>query len=701
MSTVTIKQIATAISISERGVTKRAARESWPFAEVPVRGGRQRQYDVANLPADVRAALAKAALKTDSRLLAVVDKADVPAPVQATDLKGWQTRIMDARLALVREVARVERLSGKMHAIRSVVEAGNAGTLAPELQAAAQVANAKRGEKALLSVTSLRRWYDEFSATNGNPTALAPAASHREQHLPPSWMADFLDFFALPSKPSVAGAAAECARKRPSVALPPLRTIQHHVKKMPALERARGRLGPRALRQLKAFIRRDVSELWPTAVYVTDGHTHHGQVAHPLTGKAFRPEITSTIDVVTRRGVGWSVGLAENALGTVDALRHAFTTSGVADIWYVDRGSGLNNAVLDDRLTGILARLDVEKHNSLPYRSQARGVIERFHRYWIELARLQPGYVGEDMDPEARKAFDKRVGQEIAEAGASQSLMSWPDFIEWIGREMAVYNARPHSTLPKIIDPVSGKRRHMSPDEAWQSWVDKGWAPEVAALEDTAFRPQERRKVLRGEISLFSNRYFAADLQEFHDQDVLVGYDVHDASKVWVSNLEQQFICTADWYGNSVSYFPISVVEQAHAKRVENRLKRVERKRDAVAEEGGPKVLTLVAQQAMPVVPIEPVAAPVLEIVVSNDLPPAAKEPERPPALSITRPRFTDDVPLVQWLAEFPNQITAHDARYLLERLQSRVFQLRLEALGMNPTELAALFKRVSQEVQS
>lgn len=698
---VTIKQIAEALGISKRAATIRANGGEWRYSETKVVGGRQRLYAPADLPTDVRDALVTSALATrvePSTALVVAAPSSIPAPhpshpVQPlADLKGWQTDIMHARLALVREVNRLSRLGGKMRAISALVEQGNAGRLAPDLQSAVSRANAKQGDRAPLSATSLRRWVDDFHAAGEDPAALAPAPSAREQHLPPEWLADFLDFYARPGKPSVVIAARECAKQRPAVALPPIRTIQHHVAKMPAIERARGRMGPRALRQLKAFVRRDVADLWPTAVYVTDGHTHHAQVQHPLTGKQFRPEITSTIDVVTRRLVGWSAALSENTWGTIDALRHAFTTSGVPDIWYVDNGSGFNNVVFDDALVGLLSRFDVEKHNRLPYRSQAGGVIERFHKVWIEEARLLPAYVGVDMDPEARKRVDTIVAADVETRGSSPLLQSWPDFVAWMEEQVGLYNDRPHSSLPKIVD-GTGKRRNLSPNEAWATWVAQGWSPDVVEADDADFRPQEKRRVLRAEIQLFTNRYFAIELEEFHECDVLVAYDIHDASKVWVSTLDRRHICVATYFGNSVSFFPRAVAEQAHEKRVENRLKRNERKREAIAEEGRAPALTLAASQPEPIVPPAEAAPVVLEIVASAS---SDRATEASPAIEAKRPNFTDDVEMARWLIAHEGRITPHDARYLVERLRSSIFRLRLDADGIDPTALAGLLKPIA-----
>ncbi|ODN71210.1 Mu transposase C-terminal domain-containing protein [Methylobrevis pamukkalensis] len=484
----------------------------------------------------------------------------LPAPERLTDrdLKTWQRTTMLARVALIHEAERIARMGGGMlAAFAALVAAEKAGKLAPDTQRAAEQANARAGETRGLSVTSLRRWCKAYEGAGRNPLAVAPRPSPREQTLPPPWLADFMDFYAIPSKPSIARTVREIEKQRPELSLPPLRTIQHAIKALPAIERMRGRMGPRALRQIKAFVRRDVSQLWPTAVYSTDGHTHHASVAHPIHGKPFRPEITSTIDIVTRRITGWSVALAETTWGTIDALRHAFTTSGIPDIWYVDRGKGFNNAVFDDALTGLLARFDVTKETSLPYRSQARGTIERFHQVWIEASRFSPTYAGHDMDAEARKRIDTAIKADIEETGRSDLLQSWDDFLVWCGEIVADYNARPHSGLPKIAD-ATGKRRHMSPDEVWADFRAKGWEPDIMEFEeaDAAFRPQTTRQVRRGEIQLFTNRYFAMDLEDFHEIEVLVAYDIHDASKVWVSTRDGRFICTANWHGNSVSYFP-------------------------------------------------------------------------------------------------------------------------------------------------
>ncbi|SON55777.1 hypothetical protein HDIA_2236 [Hartmannibacter diazotrophicus] len=716
MERLTVVTIAKALSITPRAVHLRSNNEAWPYTETSVKGGRQRVYDPADLPAKVQDALRDHMLRTGSPSAetrpqlrgetaeATTDLAIAAGNVDAGDLKGWQREIMLARLALLREAERIAAAGGLFNAFTTLSRAASDGTLPPALMRAASAANAKKGEGRTLSVTSLRRWHAAFEAAGRKPLALAPDRSPAEKTLPPAWLPDFLEFYALPTKPTVAGAYQEALDKRPGLALPPLRTVQHHIKKLPALARNRGRMGPRALRQMKAFVRRDVSELWPTAVYVTDGHTHHAAVAHPLTGKPFRPEITATIDVVTRRITGWSVALSEATWGTIDALRHAFTTCGVPDIWYVDRGKGFNNDVIDDTLTGLLARFGVTKERSLPYRSQARGVIERFHRTWIEASRFSPTYQGWDMDPEARKRVDDQIKLEIAESGRSDILQGWDDFIVWCGEQVAKYNDRPHAALPKIVDAATGRRRHMSPDEVWRQWEAKGWSADREDGDDIElmFRPQERRKVNRCEIQLFTNRYFADCLEDFHELEVLVSYDIHDASKVWVFAPDGQFITEATYFGNSVSFFPVSKVEQDHERRVNERAKRVGKRMAAVEEERQKPVLEIVARRETPIV-IEPESSrptATLEVVASPNEPPvtAAKSADDRPE------RFKSDFEMAAWLWHHRDRMTAHDAGWLVDRLtDSPAFTIRLSMEGIDAAALKGAAKAfiAKQEVKN
>ena len=210
--------------------------------------------------------------------------------------------------------------------------------------------------------------------------------------------------------------------------------------------------------------------------------------------------------------------------------------------------------------------------------------------------------------------------------------------------------------------------------------------PTSSRADDADFRPQEVRQVRRCEIQLFTNRYFSLVLEEFHERDVLVAYDIHDASRVWVSTVDHQFICEATFYGNSVSFFPRAVVEQAHEKRVENRLKRVDRKRRAVEEERATPVIELEAvkrdriEAMVDVTPVMP--APIAEVIA---MPTGPKPGERP--------RFQTDQDMAAWLLANPASLTDRDRALMAERLRSWTFRQLCGMAGIDADALATLIK--------
>ena len=79
---------------------------------------------------------------------------------------------------------------------------------------------------------------------------------------------------------------------------------------------------------------------------------------------------------------------------------------------------------------------------------------------------------------------------------------------------------------------VIARRRRT---RVWADFGRRGFKP--VPLEpheaDDLFRPVERRKVHRGQVSFHTNHYFDERLEPYHGMEVLVGYDIFDASKVW------------------------------------------------------------------------------------------------------------------------------------------------------------------------
>lgn len=652
---LTIQQLAVALTVTRQAASKRANQENWLFSEETGRGGRKRLYETKSLPTEIREAIMHHALRESSlpvQAPSVPALSEMPAPIPA-NLKDWQRSAAEARAALVAEVKRLAEHGGTERAIMALVNMAAKNDLPEHLQQIVPVANAKSGKdgKRTLSRRSLYRWMND--AEQGF-TALAPKT--REKVTVPAWAQALLRLRNVPQGVNLTWVMEQLPAQLPAgIPAPSLSQARRFINKMSAVDREAGRMGPREIKSIRAYVKRDSSGMWPTECYTADGHAFDAEIAHPAHGKPFRPEITTVIDIATRKAVGWSADLAESTWAVLDALRHACIVGGIPAILYVDNGSGYKNDMMANEATGFMGRLAITMSNSLPYNSQARGVIERSHQtIWIKGAKTLPTYMGADMDREAKQKAFKITRADIKATGGSRLLMPWNDFVIWCQVQIDAYNNRPHRALPKIRDAETGKLRHQSPNEAWQAAINEGWKPvEVEAHEaDDLFRPYKECITRRAMVQLFSNSYFHKDLEHHHGETVRVGYDIHDASRAWIRDSQGRLICVAEFEGNKRSYFPESFIEQAAQKRATGRIKRAQARIDEAEAELQPP-LTI---EQMPAQTLPPVGfGAVIE----------AENVVRLPEPTPERPMFETDAAKFRWLLRNEERITPEDQSWI------------------------------------
>lgn len=476
----------TGLPESRPAVLAYARRHNWSFRRVEKGPGYE--FSVSSLPKKIQNMLMKRVLaqSTGDKRLPVVASANLPATtakrrlpaVSAEDLTNKQQSIRDARAIILAEIDRLVMTGiGRSRAIDIMVNAARNGELSPELARAAERANARKTADRTLSRRSIYLWSSALDEAEGNHTALAP--SHPSKDGIPAWAPTLMSLWCKPQKPTL----AECINQWPADLMdqrPTYHQARYFMKRLDPLTKAYRRSGPKALQQMRAYVQRSVDDLWPGAVFVGDGHTFKREVAHPIHGKAFRPEITVFLDVFTKVWPGFSVDLAENTWAVADALRDCVTEKDgerktTPDILYYDNGAGAKNITWDDPALGLVARLGCQKLHSAPWSSQARGVVEVFNRHVLhKLAKRAESYVGGDMDEEARRRAFKVSRQQLKAFGASQLITAWSDFVMEVEEARQDYNNTPHSSLPKIVDPVTGKRRNMTPNERWDEAVANG-----------------------------------------------------------------------------------------------------------------------------------------------------------------------------------------------------------------------------------
>lgn len=646
---------------SVKGLHERAEREMWKWRPRTAKGG-GKEYAFESLPGETQAFLKAQILDQiveklpaiiaapEERLPAVVKSADLPA---LTDLKRHQRETMDARVCFMRLLDQaVEKGIGLNNAITKIVSQAQDGTLPPEVARMIPYANARKGEHRTLSYDGMKKWWGKWLKSGRNPIALAPADTERltrNQLIDwvrdydgkggaviladniPAWLPFFLNRYRIPTKPSVASVVKSRDFKRDlpaGIGAPTYGQVMRVLEKIPEIYLEKGRMTGAEYKAIKGYTERDASEYDPLTICQIDGHSFKAYVAHPVTGAHFHPEVCAVICMTSKVLVGWSAGLAESWRTVADAYRHACTVNekkpwgGVTAILEPDRGPGNMAAVNSDECVGIISRIGTK---FLPPdkggNPQGHGAIERSNQsIWIRAAKALPTYTGKDMDRTVRKKIYLKLEKDLKQIQhdgklgqvekTSQLLLSWSEFLEFCEEWVIEYNNTPHSALPKITAPPPGEpegkpvRRHMTPFEAWAQAVAGGWKPTLyeGDMLEHLFMPHERVTVRREKFTLHTNTYHAYELCQWHNQEVIVAYDIHDASQVWVLDLDERPICVAKFRGNRRAAQPVSVVEKAIADREKRRVENVQKKQDLIRAEaeGQRNTIEVVAVRELP-----------------------------------------------------------------------------------------------------
>lgn len=660
---------------TRRGGDKVAKLNNWEFTLAEQERGRPTKVYI--LPDDLFEQAKAKLLKNmadNVELPATIEKKEV-ATVEAINpalLADWQRDCGTARLAIVRHVLDMAELLGKTKAVEKFANDSKNGLLTATLTDTVRQANAKAGQNgnAKVSRATLFNWLKLAEHAGDNSLVAVLAPKHRDVTMP-VWGATLLKLWGQPTKPSLSMVMRELVNVMGGENVPSYAQASYFLRThVGNVELERGRMGARELKNIQPFIRRDASELFPTDVYTADGHTFDAEVAHPISGRPFRPEITAIIDVASRKLVGFSIDLAESGLAVLDAIRTAVCTNGVMALFYVDNGSGYKNAMMSRDGSGLMDRLGSTLTHSLPYNSQAKGVVERSHQsIWIQAAKRLPTYIGVDMDKEARQKVFKKTRKDIATFGESKLLLAWDDFMTLCRDEVERYNNRPHHAHPRRHNKLTGRKEHLTPQQVWDEklamMVNLG-KPLVQVHEDDMvdlFRPYIERKVLRGEIKMFNHVYFSRELEQYHGETVHVGYDIHDASQVWVRDVSGRLLAVAKFEANTRAYFAQPVIEQAHEKRALGQLKRNDVKRNEILKTMSPsRVLEHIDTMRLPQAQIDKafatlqstIEAQAIEVTAASTMPPRYPVPDN--AIDDGTPDMkildeTDDERFERWLA--------------------------------------------------
>lgn len=594
-----------------RNIKEVAKREHWEGQRRL--GSKAIEYRATSLPKVTREALLKAAVDAvASQRPAVTERttSQVVAITKANDALTHRQRLTrDARLLVVNTIKRLqdEGISQRAACVRLLAWAAT-GQLQQNVQVALALGNNKSGIEwnigtnaeglpeaeaapgqdlqraaCLLSARTLERWME--MERNGGASALAPGKREKDMSVKP-WVPYLLAEMQRPQKPFLTDAWRSMCRTLPkSIAKPSYDTVYRwYSKKYSSLDKQRGRHQGSALNPHKYSRTRTAAGMVPMQEIHSDGWGTHFTAPHPISGKYVKLECWHTHDVATRYVFRPSVGLSESMLVILGSLYNAVAEGGVPAVWQTDNtGSVKNDRVSFDPVTSIQARAGITIVHNLPGNSQANGICEVFNQYLDRRARELATYMGKRMDSLAQKRVlritqklvkaeeleeRRRLKAEAERVGSGHLVGSFAEAQALLEQWCDDFNHTPHSALPKVSDPETGKRRHQTPAEAWAEHVANGWKPlavEGEQLRDL-FRPHETKPVRRAKVRLYNQDYHHTELEHWNGEEVQVAYDIHDGERVWIKTLEGQLICEAS-LDSIRGYRARSVYEMALEKR--------------------------------------------------------------------------------------------------------------------------------------
>jgi len=627
-SSIDVVTIANALDIEKRAVERRAQRGNWSYTEVPVRGGKKRIYDITSLPKDIQVAIQQrqCAQVVSSMATAPTKSAEASStPLPIAEETEHTRAIRDARQAVRTAILRLQEQAGcsLKRAVVTFLTQAQAGRLEASVASAIlSMARDGRGRKGTVqaagfpSERSLYRWLAAEDLTPKKP-------AHDMQAKP--WMWAAAELFARPQKPTLQWVHEQLATNWNASWGKPIsydtlaRFFREKYSKLDALK---GRHHGSRMRSHQRYQHRTADGLEPFMEVHADGWTTHFTAPHPVTGEFVTYEVWHFHDLATRYVTPPAIGQSESSEVILKGLENCIRFGGVPAVWQTDStGSVKNRNVEFDPISSLSTRAGVSiVHPQEVGNSQANGICENYNTYLDREARELATYQGAGMDALVHKRI-KKLTEKMVKAARAGNLSerdllkrqaqiqgkgivfgSFEEAVAWINGKVHKSNNTPHSSLPKIKDPASGRMAHMTPQQALDSAKEAGWCPvamDEASLIDL-FRPHVRKTVTRETVSPFNGqRYYHSTLGDFNGEEVMVAIDTMDGSRVWVKDLQGRLLCEATFMEAS-GYRSLSYYEYALEKRANAQIRRKEQQIEQIAQRMAAPALDMQPGQVLP-----------------------------------------------------------------------------------------------------
>ncbi len=545
---LSIRQIAEALGVDRSNAVRRANRESWPYEEVSVRGGRAKRFPFDSLPEAVQQAVLM----------------KLPPPLSAADEKTphYDREALWANFERKTEKQK-EKARERLNVLLQVMALADHGTPLPE--AMRLVADQHEG----LSWRTIQNWYHGKPGKPGVKhfdrsdwlAVLVPGHAGRAVKAtfdPAAWEFFKADYLRLEA-PSIAA----CYRRLQRAAdahgwqIPSKRTVERWVRcEIPRSVQVLARQGEQALMRLYPAQERSVRNLRALEWINGDGYQHNVFVRWP-DGTIERPKTWFWQDVYSRKILAFRTDVTEHT----DLIRASFgdlvETYGIPEHVTIDNTRAAANKWMtggvrnryrfkikaDDPL-GLFPLLGIQVHWTSVHKGKGHGQAKPVERAF------GVGGIGEVVDkhPALTGAYTGHATDAKPENYGSRAI-PLEKFLEVLVSEVAAWNAQPGRRTE-----VCGGR--LSFDQAFERSYTK--APIRKATDE-----QRRLWLLAAEAipvqrdgtftlsagaaaGVGRNRYSAPQLVDYYGHKIVVRFDPQDLHGiVHAYTLDGRYICPA------------------------------------------------------------------------------------------------------------------------------------------------------------
>lgn len=542
---VTVRDIAAAINVTERGVRKRSQAESWPHRVINARG--DKVFSPDDLPEDILAALrTHCTTKAIDSVFAAARESAMPLG----DPKALADRRLPERLAAVREA---ERCSTR-RCLEGVAE------------------------KYQVHPATLYRWMKAVETKGMSGLAHGNLTRERQRY---RWDRAALEYLAglylrrenrKIDFVSIYRAMAEEAARQ-GWRYGSLSSARQYIGGLPAPLIAYRDGGRRGLDNALPPILRDYADLHPFQIIVGDQHRFDCWVLDDDDAELFRPEGYVWQDLRTRTIYGISVARKYNAQVMGHALWVGLRIYGAFDTVYTDHGApelskyfldrsshmtlmGMRHGMTEDiplpsdadGPSGVLADLGADRRLAIVKNAKAK-LIERTFSAVEGVLRSRigvPGTVaplGGDID---RVDIDRAEIKRLASQG---KLLRFSEFCAALVEACDYYNKdREHRGLrDQLLRSGVTPPSPCTPRAELMRCVRAGWRPRYYddATLDMIFLSRVSRVVDRGRIRLNNRIFEAPELAGLAKAVVECRYDPMDPDRPIIVMQDGRYICDA------------------------------------------------------------------------------------------------------------------------------------------------------------